>query len=259
MKRVVIIGSGNLAEALAQAVATSDWELVQICGRNRERVEAVASLAHTPWTTDFGAVAAADLYIISVSDGAVAQVAKSLQLPAGAEGAVVAHTAGCVPIDVLAVSRRAVIYPLQTFTKGRRVDFAEIPIFTEASTEEVWREVDSFAAALSRKCYHADGECRRKIHLAGVFANNFANNMFAVAARRMGEIGLPSEVLHPIITETARKAVAAEAPELVQTGPAVRGDVQTQQSHIELLAHEALLTEIYKTISQNIWEISKKI
>ena len=45
MKRVVIIGSGNLAEALARAVAKSDLELVQIFARNPERARVVAELA----------------------------------------------------------------------------------------------------------------------------------------------------------------------------------------------------------------------
>ena len=122
LERVVIVGSGNLAEALAQAVARSGLQLVQLFARNAARGEAVAALAGTQWTADPARLADADIYLISVSDKAVGEVAAALPLPAGA---VVAHTAGSVPLDALpAHARRAVFYPLQTFTKGRSVDFA---------------------------------------------------------------------------------------------------------------------------------------
>ena len=72
MKRVVIIGSGNLAEALARAVAESKLELVQIYARNAERARTVATLAATRWTTQPAELADADLYLVAVSDRAVA-------------------------------------------------------------------------------------------------------------------------------------------------------------------------------------------
>ncbi len=46
MKRVVIIGSGNLAEALARAVAKSGLELVQIFARNAERARRSRTRRH---------------------------------------------------------------------------------------------------------------------------------------------------------------------------------------------------------------------
>ena len=135
LERVVIVGSGNLAEALAQAVARSGLQLVQLFARNAARGEAVAALAGTQWTADPARLADADIYLISVSDKAVGEVAAALPLPAGA---VVAHTAGSVPLDALpAHARRAVFYPLQTFTKGRSVDFSQIPLFLETDDSDV--------------------------------------------------------------------------------------------------------------------------
>ena len=96
--KIVIIGSGNVAESLAQAVAEAEGlELVQVFARNEERGRKVAELAHSEWSGS--KLAEADLYLISVSDNAVAEVAKSLPIP---KGAVVAHTAGCCTLDSLA-------------------------------------------------------------------------------------------------------------------------------------------------------------
>ena len=258
MERVVIIGSGNLAEALAQAVARSGLKLVQLFARNAQRGKTVAALAGTQWTSDPAGLAEADIYLIAVSDRAVAEAAASLPIPAGA---VVAHTAGSVPLEALPGQpvRRAVFYPLQTFTKGREVDFSQIPVFLETDDETLRPELEAFARRLSRTVIWADSACRAKAHLAAVFACNFANHMYAVGERIVRGAGLDFDVLKPLIAETAAKACDARSPLDVQTGPAVRNDFATKARHGDLLAFDLRLKNIYSTISQSIWETSKKI
>ncbi len=258
IRTAVIIGSGNLAEALASAIARSEAELVQIFARNPERGPEVARKAAAAWTSDPSELARADIYLLAVSDRAVAELAASLPLP---EEAVVAHTAGCVPLEALPArfARRAVFYPLQTFTAGRAVDFGPIPVFLEASTPELLAEMEEFAGLLTRTVLRAGSAERARIHLAGVFACNFVNAMYAAGERMVGEAGLGFGVLKPIVAETAAKACAAAHPCEVQTGPAVRGDRATQERHAALLADDALLLETYRDISRYIWETSRKI
>lgn len=258
MERVVIIGSGNLAEALAQAVAASELELAQVFARNAARGEEVARLASTRWTSDPGQLAEADIYILAVSDKAIGSLASSLPIP---PQAVVAHTAGSVALDELPSKflRRAVIYPLQTFTKGRRVDFSEIPLLIEASDALLRAEIEQIAGKLSRKVMAADSAHRAKVHLAGVFACNFANHMYAIGERIARSGGFSFDILKPLIAETAAKAVDAASPTDVQTGPAVRNDFTTKALHSEMLGFDLRLKNIYSTISQSIWETSKKI
>lgn len=256
MKRIVVIGSGNLAEALAQAVArTPQLRLVQLYARNPQRGGEVARLAATEWCGDPAHLAEADLYLIAVSDRAVGEVAASLLFP---PAAVVAHTAGCVPLDALParIARRGVFYPLQTFTRGRAVDFSAIPLFIEAGDDETAAELEAVARLLSRRVLGADSALRERIHLAGVFVSNFANHMFALGERTMERAGLPVDLLRPLMAETAAKALDAPAAAAVQTGPAVRGDLQTQQRHLELLDDE--LQTLYTTISESIWQTSRK-
>ncbi len=258
MEKAVIIGSGNLAEALAKALAASGLQLMQIFGRNSARAKAVAEAARTKWTSDPAELAAADIYILAVSDRAVAEVAAALPIPTGA---IVAHTAGSVALDAIPAryARRAVFYPMQTFTAGREVDFRQIPIFLETSSEEFYPELEAFARRLSDTVIHADGQQRARIHLAAVFACNFSNNMYTIGERIARDADFSFDVLKALITETAAKACAAASPADVQTGPAVRGDAATQQRHLQMLADTPELEEIYKIISRNIWETSKKI
>ena len=258
LQRVSIIGSGNLAEALARAIDLSDLDLVQIIARNEERGKEVARLAHTSWCNHSAYLLPADIYIISVSDRAVREVAEWMPLP---EDAVIAHTAGSVAMDVLPArfAHRAVFYPLQTFTKGRQVDFREIPIFLETSTDELRQEMEYFAHRLAQNVYYANTSMRTKIHLAGVFTCNFANYMYTLGEEIVHEAGVGFDVLRPIIRETAAKAAESTSPIHVQTGPAVRHDLATQERHQTMLSDRESMLEIYQIISQNIWETSKKI
>ena len=259
LKKTVIIGSGNLAEALARAVAKSELELVQIFARNAERARIVAELAATGWETRPEMLRKdADIYLIAVSDRAVAEVAATLPIP---EEAAVAHTAGSVPVTAIPerFARRAVFYPMQTFTRGREADFSVIPVFLEAPSPELRPELEAFARKLSGTVIWADSAQRCKVHLAAVFACNFANHMYAVGERIVRGAGLDFDVLKPLIAETAAKACDARSPLDVQTGPAVRNDFATKARHGDLLAFDLRLKNIYSTISQSIWETSKKI
>lgn len=257
LQSVVIVGSGNLAEALAQAVARSGLELVQLFARNPRRGPEVARLAATRWTADPAQLARADIYLIAVSDRAVTEVAAALPVPAGA---VVAHTAGSVGLDALPeqFAQRAVFYPLQTFTEGRRVDFRQIPVFLESSDEALLPPLEAFARQLTDTVRFADSAQRASLHLAAVFACNFVNALYGAGERILSDAGLEFDLLKPLIAETAAKACDAASPADVQTGPAVRGDRPTLERHRCMLAERPDLKTIYDRISQYIWEISKR-
>ena len=252
--KIVIVGSGNVAESLAQAVAEAEGlELVQIFARNEERGRKVAELAQTEWSGS--ELKEADLYLISVSDNAVAEVAKSLPIP---EGAVVAHTAGCCTLDALAPhEHRAVFYPFQTFSVGRKVDFKRGYIFVEGATNHALQVVEKVAHTLTENILPADTARRAVIHLSGVFACNFANAMYANASEILAKEGLPFDIVAPVIEETAKKVVESKNPALSQTGPARRGDSQTLERHRKMLADERQKREVYDKISEDIWHRTK--
>ena len=258
LQRVVLVGSGNLAEAVAQALSQSGVELVQLFARNPERGQRVAALAGCEWCGDLAQLAEADCYLLAVSDRAVGEVASSLRIPSGA---VVAHTAGSVALEALPAkfANRAVFYPMQTFTVGRRVDFSTVPIFLECEREALRAPLEALARKLSRKVVWASSEERRRIHLAAVFVCNFANHLFALGEQLSEQAGVDFEVLKPLIAETVAKALEAPSPRSVQTGPALRDDQQTMERHLALLADEPRLQTLYKLISQSIWETSKRI
>jgi predicted short-subunit dehydrogenase-like oxidoreductase (DUF2520 family) len=253
IRRITVIGSGNVAEALALNIAGA-WgvELVEVVARNAERGEAIAMAAGCDFVEMGDEVAQADLYIIAVSDRAVAEVAEAMEL---SEEAIVVHTAGSVELSALGRGRRGVFYPFQTFTAGRAIDLSDVPIFIEGSDEATTAALEAFAEQLSSKVYRADSHRRREIHLSGVWACNFVNALYGVAADVLHEReGLSFEVLQPLILETAHKAAEAVHPAVVQTGPARRGDSEVMARHEAMLTDKPELQEIYRLISEEIYK-----
>ena len=253
IRRITVIGSGNVAEALALNIAGA-WgvELVEVVARNAERGEAIAMAAGCDFVEMGDEVAQADLYIIAVSDRAVAEVAEAMEL---SEEAIVVHTAGSVELSALGKGRRGVFYPFQTFTAGRAIDLSDVPIFIEGSDEATTAALEAFAEQLSSKVYRAESRRRREIHLSGVWACNFVNALYGVAADVLHEReGLSFEVLQPLILETAHKAAEAVHPAAVQTGPARRGDSEVMARHEAMLTDKPELQEIYRLISEEIYK-----
>ena len=256
---VVIVGSGNVAEAFARTLASCKGiSLRQIFSRNSVRGRAVAEIAGVEWCGDMEQIAPADLYIISVSDRAVAEVAESLRVP---EDAIVVHTAGSVAMDAIPQRKggRGIVYPLQSFTSGRVVNISSVPLFVEADSDRVSERLMKLASLISSRVEYADSERRRVIHLAGVFVNNFVNHLYAEGSDILAREELDYDILKPLIAETAAKAIATNNPRSVQTGPAVRGDVVVTDRHIKMLADDERKRQIYKHITESIWETSKKI
>ena len=97
--------------------------------------------------------------------------------------AIVVHTAGSMPMQVLSghATRYGVCYPFQTLTRGVPVNFSEVPLLLEASSDEVLAHIEHLARELSSCVYRITSEQRKLLHLAGIMANNFTNHLMARA------------------------------------------------------------------------------
>ena len=246
-----MIGSGGVACSLAPALdALPGVSVVQVMSRTLDGARALASRLAGAGATDNPTELRHDaaIYILSVSDNALPRLA--LELPP-AENAVWLHTSGGVDASVLSPlsPHHGVIYPLQTFSRDRRVDMAGVPLFVEGSDTLTAEIVGKLARRLSGNVFEADSSSRRLIHVAAVFACNFANHLWATAADILATRGLPFTVLHPLLEETLGKAMRGN-PADGQTGPARRGDTKVIASHREMLS--GLPAEIYDLLTQSI-------
>lgn len=251
--QIILVGTGNVAHHLGLALLDAGHEIVQLLGRNKEKTKALAKKLSVDFSVDFGELnKTADLIILAVSDNALAELAGKID----PGKALVVHTSGSVPVDVLsALPNYGVFYPLQTFSKERPVDFSDIPIFVEANSEKNVRRLKNLALQLSPKVEICDSEHRKYLHLAAVFACNFSNHMYAIAECLLEKHGLKFEHFAPLILETAQKAIDKK-PKNAQTGPALRNDQNTINEHVALLADHPEYQKIYSFVSKSILDFS---
>lgn len=253
---VAFIGAGNLATNLAKALYRKGFRIVQVYSRTRESAQELAQTVKSAYTTNLQEVTKeARLYIVSLKDAAFVELLP--EIVSGKENALWVHTAGSISMNIWQghVERYGVFYPMQTFSKQREVDFGQIPFFVESNSEEDVRFLKDVASALSEKVYEASSEQRKSLHLAAVFTCNFANHMYALAAELLKKYGLSFEAMLPLIDETARKVHELD-PLAAQTGPAVRYDENIINEHLQMLADEPQMKELYREISENIHRLA---
>ena len=178
---IVFIGAGNLATNLAKALYDNGFRIIQVYSRTEESARALAQVVEATYTTDLSSVVTdAQLYIVSLKDAAFVQLLP--EIVAGKENALWVHTAGSIPMDVWAdkVNRYGVLYPMQTFSKQRVVDFQHIPIFVESNSEADTRFLKAVASVLSKQVYEATSEQRKNLHLAAVFTSKWSEKDSAI-------------------------------------------------------------------------------
>jgi predicted short-subunit dehydrogenase-like oxidoreductase (DUF2520 family) len=169
------------------------------------------------------------------------------------------HCSGSMPLSCLEnySENIGVFYPLQTFSKDREVDFAEIPVFVEANSPENEKKLVQMAEKISGRASVLNSEKRLNLHISAVFACNFVNHFYTIAAEVLKSKEIPFEVLNPLILETARKVQNLE-PVLAQTGPAVRFDENVISKHLDALQEFPEFQKLYELVSESIYKFHQK-
>ena len=253
MITVSIIGFGNVAQHLASAFeASSDISLLQMYSRSKNPDSTLPFSVEIIDVLD--KLHKADLYIIAVSDSAISEISEKLPF----ENRLVAHTSGSISMDAInGKNRKAVFYPLQTFTKNKNVDFKTIPICLESESADDYKLLETVAKSISEKVFPISSEQRKSLHVSAVFVNNFTNHLYRIAEEICIEQQVLFDILKPLIVETADKILTL-SPQQAQTGPAKRNDQNTIDSHLDFLTDQNRKA-IYKLLTQSISNDGKKL
>ena len=274
--QIVFLGSGNLATNLSLALKAAGEEIIQIFSRTKENAQALADKLHCASCTSINDIRTdADVYIFSVKDDALPSLIKQLtehlanshHLTPNTQHPIFLHTAGSVPMSVFSDNtltpnthhpspNYGVLYPMQTFSKDRSVNFREIPCFIEASDNNTLGAIKTLASKISDHVLEMSSEKRRKLHLAAVFACNMTNHCYRLAEKVLEEEGIDFSLYLPLIQETANK-VKELSPRKAQTGPMVRYDKTIMDAQIALINDERT-RQIYRLMADSIHEDSTK-
>ncbi|WP_455640153.1 Rossmann-like and DUF2520 domain-containing protein [Parabacteroides sp.] len=252
--KIVFVGAGNLATRLSLAMQRVGMQIGQVYSHTEESAGQLAGRLGCPWTTDLSTLQPdADLYVFSLKDTVLEEVIAQVKPNNG----LWVHTAGSMPMTVFEghASRYGVLYPLQTFSKGREVNFDVIPLFLEANTDKESAYLKNIATALSENVRFLSSEKRRHLHLAAVFACNFTNHIYTLAYKLLEKEEIPAEVLLPLIDETVAK-IHTMPPAAAQTGPAIRYDENVINKHLAML-DDPDMKAVYELLSRSIYKESQ--
>jgi predicted short-subunit dehydrogenase-like oxidoreductase (DUF2520 family) len=220
--RIVIVGAGSVGSNLAHA-----FEIKGI------RVELVHGRPITADPSPKVELPQADCYIYAIADHALEEVVAKIDAPQ----ALHLHTSGSMPLSVFGEDKphAGVMYFFQSFSREILIDdWSGIPCFIEGRNIDDIAAIYSLAQNLSDRIYECNQHDRERLHVAGVFANNFTNLMYRIAAEILKDTQIPFEALLPLIDQTAAK-IHTISPKDAQTGPAKRGDAKVMLKHLEVL------------------------
>lgn len=216
--KICILGMGNVATNLHHAFSLKNI---------RTEMHSSRQLFDLP---------EADCYIYAVADQAIEEVALQVNAPK----ALHLHTSGTMPISVFGDDKphAGVLYFFQSFSKAQLMDdWSEIPVFIEGRNIDDLAAIYTLAQTLTSRIFECSQHDRERLHVAGVFANNFTNLMYRISADLLRDTQIPFQALLPLIDQTAAK-VHTLSPREAQTGPAKRNDRAVMAHHLSLLGPE---------------------
>jgi len=250
------IGAGNLATHLSKAFQNKDFNILQIYSRTEKSAKELADILSVKYTTSVNEIDEnADIYFVAINDSAVAKVLPQINF----NNKLVVHCSGSLPLSAIEKYSKniGVFYPLQTFSKKREIDFSEIPVFIEANSTKNEKFLLEIAVQISRSVSVINSDKRKMLHISAVFACNFVNHFYTIAAEILKSNDIPFEVLKPLILETAQKVQEIQ-PEKAQTGPAVRFDENIISAHLQALNDFDEYRQLYMSVSKSIFNHYKK-
>lgn len=248
-----IIGTGNLAHNLAPALEQSGFVINTIYGRTLKSAKKIADRLYQASVTDSldFSNSKSKVFFLAVTDDAIESVSRELILP---DEAIIAHTSGFKSLSTLGYTASpniGVFYPLQTFSKLKRVSFTNIPIMIEGDNRLTEKMLYTIAGKMSDTVQILSSPQRKLVHLAAVFASNFTNALLMQANELLCSTKLDLQLLAPLIQETMAKSLSL-GPENAQTGPASRGDLEVLDNQMKMLDNYPDIQDTYRLLTQQI-------
>jgi predicted short-subunit dehydrogenase-like oxidoreductase (DUF2520 family) len=251
--KVFIIGSGNMAAALALSCLNSNIEMIGIYSKNlitanelskKFKLKIFENIKDIPKKLD--------LYFLCVNDDSIKVISTELEAIDG----LLVHFSGLKSInEIINHKNKAVFWPIESINKNTFVSFKDTPICIEANSETNLTIIESFAKSVSNDIININSSNRQYLHLAATITNNFSNHLINLAKNELENQHLNYILLKNLLTKSINNAFLFD-PNTIQTGPAVRNDMNTMNDHLSLIKNDNLKS-LYKLFSKSIFEVKE--
>lgn len=244
---IVIIGSGNMAHALGNLLA-SRHRIIQVVSRNASTGKKLATKLKAGFSTNMKDVyTQADFYLLCVPDDQLPAISKKLLQVNG----IVVHHSGAQPLSVINGKQTAVIYPFVSVNPTTKLNTEKTSIYFNAGNRHTAFMVESLLRGYKFWSWPINDEEKLRLHLAGVLMNNFTNHLYLKASQLAGDITGALPGLSYLAQQSIENFLQNENLGR-QTGPARRNDRKTIKKHLDLIKKDRELSQIYVSLSQSI-------
>jgi predicted short-subunit dehydrogenase-like oxidoreductase (DUF2520 family) len=245
-RRIGIIGTGRVAQAMTFALASHSAAPILVWGRSAARRDAlVAHVDHSEAAQDLTAIASTcDLILIAVSDDAIAAVVSDLATVLPETEPFILHMSGRSGVGILApLAQRgaivAAVHPVMTFTGDARAEVARMVgayFVITGTTSSAIQVAEHVVACLGGVTERVEEAQRALYHAALCHASNHLVTLIAgsIDALKVAGIADPSALIAPLVQAALGNSLDRGMAGL--SGPLLRGDADTIGGHVAAIA-----------------------
>ncbi|MEC3909259.1 DUF2520 domain-containing protein [Sphingobium sp. CR2-8] len=259
-RRIGIIGTGRVAQAMALALHAHSVDPMLVWGRTPTRRDAItARIGHSAPAQDLAQIASAcDLILIAVSDDAIAPIVAALaeQRPTGAP--LILHLSGRSGAAILTpLAQRgaltAAVHPAMTFTGDPDREVARMigaRFVVTGSTRPATGAAERLVALIGGVVEHVAEAQRALYHAALCHAANHLVTLMAGSCDALATAGIadPAALLAPLVRAALDNSLDRGIGGL--SGPLLRGDADTIRDHLAAIsAHSPRLLPAYRAMA----------
>lgn len=263
--RIGIIGAGKVATVLARLWHDAGMNVAAVASRDHDRAVALASrIGAKAYDDPLALVGAVDLVMLSVPDDAIEATAQSLQATDW-QGRAVIHNSGALSIDVLRIlselgAQCGSLHPAFPFADIEAA-LAGLPGATfavEADSFPLRDRLLQMVAALSGHVIELPPGQKALYHAALAFSSNYTVTLYQIAERLLAEAGASPEAasaaLNALLAGTLQNLREQGTPAAL-TGPLARADAGTIQRHLQALAANPPLPDLYRALARQTYPL----
>ena len=253
--RFALIGPGRVGSAITKALLQKGGLPVSIIGRSPAATrDACHFIGCSPdlATTDLRCAGEADLILLAVPDDSIGIIARELQqrqIPK--PGTVLLHFSGAHPAAIMryaeSQTRLFSLHPLLPFADRQQAyERLNMAPYIGEGDDSARPVAETLCAALGAQLQNISPHKKPLYHAAACMASNYLVTLIAAAAELLKECGIDPErgetLLLPLLEATLEN-VAVRGTGNGLTGPIVRGDTRTLETHVQALkdSHTDLL------------------
>ena len=250
IENITVIGAGNVGSQLCKHLHFRGYKIDAIINSGSNVSVKFLDDISSVHVDQIGNIPAeSDAYLIAVSDDQYEDVIAEFPY----RDKLMIHTSGSFESEKFEkiTKRWGCLYPLQTISKIKEVNWENVQFFTECAQEKDYLKMSTLCKKAGFIYQYANSEKRKQLHVAAVVSNNFTYHLLSLVKTHCLKNNIDYNHLRHLI-ELSIENITKENPFVLQTGPAVRKDSKLIEKQLDMLKNEHELKEIYDLFTRQI-------